>query len=52
MLFWMSFPRFANKGYLLDGKDPDIQKEEMDESESKSKFVRGSCCRQTFMIYA
>ena len=38
--------------YLVYGRDPDIQKEEMDKSESKSKFVRGQCWRETFMIYA
>ena len=33
-----------------DGKNPDIDKEEMDKSESKSKFVRGACGRYTFML--
>ena len=33
-----------------NGKNPDIDKEEMDKSESKSKFVRGACGRYTFML--
>ena len=33
-----------------DGRNPDIDKEEMDKSESKSKFVRGACTRCTFML--
>ena len=33
-----------------DGEDPDVSKKEMDESESKSKFVRGFCKRQTFIL--
>ena len=32
------------------GRNPDIDKEEMDKSESKSKFVRGACDRYTFML--
>ena len=32
------------------GRNPDIDKEEMDKSESKSKFVRGVCGRYTFML--
>ena len=32
------------------GIDPDVSKKEMDESESKSKFVRGFCKRQTFIL--
>ena len=32
------------------GGDPDVSKKEMDESESKSKFVRGSCERWTFIL--
>lgn len=32
------------------GRNPDIVKEEMDKSESKSKFVRGTCWRETFML--
>ena len=33
-----------------DGLDPDVSKKEMDESESKSKFVKGDCNRQTFIL--
>ena len=29
---------------------PDVSKKEMDESESKSKFVRGKCDRRTFIL--
>ena len=32
------------------GNDPDVSKKEMDESESKSKFVRGRCWRRTFIL--
>ena len=32
------------------GNDPDVSKKEMDESESKSKFVRGECYRRTFIL--
>ena len=32
------------------GRDPDVSKKEMDESESKSKFVRGRCWRNTFIL--
>ena len=33
-----------------DGMDPDVSKKEMDESESKSKFVRGICWRRTLIL--
>ena len=41
----MSYLEFA-----LDGTDPDVPKKEMDESESKSKFVRGFCWRNTCIL--
>ena len=36
--------------HAFHGKDPDVSKKEMDESESKSKFVRGICWRRTFIL--
>ena len=36
--------------WYVDGRDPDVSKKEMDESESKSKFVRGRCSRDTFIL--
>ena len=36
--------------HALSGIDPDVSKKEMDESESKSKFVRGGCLRKTFVL--
>ena len=36
--------------HALGGRDPDVSKKEMDESESKSKFVRGRCWRRTFIL--
>ena len=41
----MSYRWYANLGM-----DPDVSKKEMDESESKSKFVRGNCWRSTFIL--
>ena len=36
--------------WYFTGDNPDIEKEEMKKSESKSKFVRGACGRYTFML--
>ena len=36
--------------HALYGHDPDVSKKEMDDSESKSKFVRGRCIRNTFIL--
>ena len=36
--------------HAFHGIDPDVSKKEMDESESKSKFVRGRCWRGTFIL--
>merc|ERR1711924_109343 len=36
--------------HALLKRDPDVSKKEMDESESKSKFVRGWCWRVTFIL--
>ena len=40
------------KSYFVHylGKNPDVEKEEMEKSESKSKFVIGACCRYTCML--
>ena len=37
-------------GYHYDGVDPDVDPEEMKKSDSKSKYVHGTCVRRTFSL--
>ena len=36
--------------HAILGENPDVPKEEMDKSESKSKFVLGSCIRNSYLL--